>query len=47
MKPTAYGGATTSGTQQGKYDNNRKGLYFRFDDDDKMIYKHILSITSN
>ena len=24
-----------------KYDNNGKGWYFRFDDDNKMIYKYI------
>ena len=29
----------------GKYDNNGKGGYFRFDDDDKMGYEYILSIT--
>ena len=28
-----------------KYDNNGKGGYFRFDDDNKMDYKYILSIT--
>ena len=31
-------------TTTGKYDNNGKGWYFRFDDDNKMIYKYILSI---
>ena len=29
----------------GKYDNNGKGGYFGFDDDDKMGYEYILSIT--
>ena len=28
-----------------KYDNNGKGGYFRFDDDNKMGYEYILSIT--
>ena len=28
-----------------KYDNNAKGGYFRFDDDNNMIYRYILSIT--
>ena len=28
-----------------KYDNNGKGWYFQFDDDNKMSYKYILSIT--
>ena len=28
-----------------KYDNNGKGGYFRFDDDNNMSYKYILSIT--
>ena len=28
-----------------KYDNNGKGWYFRFDDDNNMSYKYILSIT--
>ena len=27
-----------------KYDNNGKGGYFRFDDDNNISYKHILSI---
>ena len=26
----------------GKYDNNGKGIYFRFDDDTKVSYKYIL-----
>ena len=29
----------------GKYDNNGKGLYFQFDDDNKMSNKYILLIT--
>ena len=29
----------------GKYDNNGKGGYLRFDDDNKMGYEYILSIT--
>ena len=28
-----------------KHDNNGKGGYFRFDDDDNMSYRYILSIT--
>ena len=28
-----------------KYDNNRKGGYFQFDDDDNMSYRYILLIT--
>ena len=28
-----------------KYDNNGKGWYFRFDDNNYMSYKYILSIT--
>ena len=28
-----------------KYDNNEKGGYFRFDDDNNMSYRYILSIT--
>ena len=32
-------------TNTGKYDNNRKGGYFRFDDDNNMGYRYILSIT--
>ena len=28
-----------------KYDNNGKGRYFRFDDDNNMSYKYIISIT--
>ena len=45
MKPTAYDGTTTPGTQPRKYDNNGKGWYFRYDDANKMSYKWILSIT--
>ena len=46
MKPTAYDGATTTGTQSGKkYDNNGKGCYFRMDDDNKKSCKYILSIS--
>ena len=46
MKPAAYDGTTTSGTQARiKHDNNGKGLYFRFDDGDKMNYKYIISTT--
>ena len=29
----------------GKYDSNGKNWYFRFDDDNKMSNKYILSIT--
>ena len=28
-----------------KYDNDRKDWYFRFDDDNKTIYRYIISIT--
>ena len=28
-----------------KYDNNEEDRYFRFDDDDKMTNKYVLSIT--
>ena len=28
-----------------KYDNNMKGWYFRSDDDNKISYRYILSIT--
>ena len=28
-----------------KYDNNGKGGYFRFDDDNNTSYRHIFSIT--
>ena len=31
--------------QREKYDNNRKGGYLRFDDDNNMSYRYILSIT--
>ena len=46
MKPTTYHGTTTSGKQprQNKYDNNGKGWYFRFDDDNKMRYEYITTI---
>ena len=42
MKPAAYDGTSTSGTQPWKYDRNWR--YFRFDDDNKVSYKYILSI---
>ena len=43
---TEYGVANISGhTTTEKYDNNGKGGYFRFDDENKMSYKYILSIT--
>ena len=29
----------------GKYGNNGKGSYFKFDDDNKKSYEYILSIT--
>ena len=45
MKLPAYGGTATIGTQPRKYDNNGKNRYFRFDDDNKMSYKYILSVT--
>ena len=32
-------------TTNEKYDNNGKGGYFRFDDDNNMSYRYILSIT--
>ena len=40
MKLTAYDGTTIE-----RYDNNEKGWCLRFDDDDKVGYKYILSIT--
>ena len=45
MKMPAYDGTSSSGTQPRKYGNNGKGRYIRFDDDNKMSYKYILSIT--
>ena len=43
---TEYDSTTISDTQpRKKYDNNGKGGYFRFDDDNKMGYEYILSIT--
>ena len=42
---TEYGNTTISDTTTEKYDNNGKGGYFRFDDDNKMDYKYILPIT--
>ena len=45
MKPTAYDGTTTSGTQPWKNDKNGKGWYLLFDDDNKMSYEYILSVT--
>ena len=39
MKPTAYDATTKE-----KYDNNGKGWYFRFDEDNKMRSKYIHSI---
>ena len=35
----------TQAHRHGKYDNNGKGLSFRFDDENKMNYKCILMIT--
>ena len=35
----------TQAHKHGKYDNNGKVLYFRFDDENKMNYKYILTIT--
>ena len=36
----------TSDTQpRKKYDNNGKGWYFRYDNDDKIGYKYILSLS--
>ena len=31
--------------RRGKYDNNEKGWYFRYDGDNTMRYKYVLSIT--
>ena len=42
---TKYDSTTISDTQPRKNDNNGKGGYFRFDDDNKMGYENILSIT--
>ena len=42
---TEYDSTTTSRhTATEKYDNNGKGGYFRFNDDNKMGYEYILSI---
>ena len=38
---------TSQTHNHGKYDNNGKGGYFRFDDDNNMSYRYILSITYN
>ena len=44
MKPTATTKEKQTTTKE-KYDNNGKDWYFQFDDDDnKMLYKYILSI---
>ena len=41
-----YDVANISGTQpRKKYDDNGKGRHFRFDDDNNMSYRYILSIT--
>ena len=43
---TDYDVTNSPGTQpQQKYDYNGKGGYFRFDDDNNMSYRYILSIT--
>ena len=43
---TEYDVMNISGTQPRKrYDNNGKGGYFRFDDDNNISYRYILSIT--
>ena len=42
---TEYDSTTISDTTTEKYDNNGKGGYFRFDDDNKMGYEYIISIT--
>ena len=43
---TEYDVTNISGTQpRKKYEHNRKGGYFRFDDDNNMSYGYILSIT--
>ena len=39
-----YDGTTTD-TNMEKYENNGKSIYFWFDDDNKMGYKYIFSIT--
>ena len=36
---------TSQKHDHGKYDNNGKGWYFRFDGDNNMSYKYIISIT--
>ena len=36
---------TSQAHTHGKYDNNGKGGYFRFDDVNNMTYRYILSIT--
>ena len=40
MKLTAYDGKTPHAHIHGKYDNNVKGWYFRFDVDNKMSYQY-------
>ena len=43
---TKYDVTNISDTQpRKKYDNNGKGVYFRFDDDNNMSYWYILSFT--
>ena len=47
QKVTEYDVMNISGTQPRKrYDNNGKGGYFRFDDDNNISYRYILSITN-
>ena len=36
---------TSQAHNHGKYENNGKGGYFRFDNDNNMGYRYILSIT--
>ena len=38
MEPTVYDGTTKSDTQLRKNDNNGKGWYSRFDEDNKVSY---------
>ena len=45
MKPTAYEGTTNSSTQTRKIWQQWESLYFWFDDENKMNYKNILTIT--
>ena len=42
---TEYVLKTSQAHNHGKYDDNGEGGYFRFDDDNNMSFKYILSVT--